>query len=125
MSGSASEPAHTARRSTSSAPAGSRPSSPRSDRTTWEYLTLRVSWDSNARSADWVLDRRNRGSYADALDGYDKDRNPVSFLQEVLGPDGWEMISSEDRLHEHYGNAAFQTHTAPIATLYWFKRPVW
>jgi hypothetical protein len=75
----------------------------------------------------WQLDRNNAPRYEDALASR-SGGNPVLFLQEVLGPDGWELIALEQTKMAHFGShhnmdAFWLESTLSDTTRYWFKRP--
>lgn len=110
----------------------------------WEYLTLLVRWSyegPNSPETTWrwsLSPKRFRDEYADRLKScfelhenphgaFSAAGNPVDFV-EILGEDGWELVSVQDRergkFKDQFGGGAVFTTGLLIASRMWFKRPV-
>lgn len=110
----------------------------------WEYLTLLVSWSYEGPNSDkttwrWAVSpTRRKEEYGDQLrsclerqgDAHgllSRAGNPIEFV-EVLGDDGWELVSVQDRsrgkFKDSFGGDAVFTTGELVAYRMWFKRPV-
>lgn len=87
----------------------------------WEHLTLRGVYHQSTGYRTWSNshDEIYGVPEPDAITTV-----PMQFINDVLGPDGWELTTIEELARGQFTGDNIRVVGRLIDTQYWFKRPV-